>query len=572
MTEQTWLQKTIRNVLVGGMTACWLMSATVAWSAGEPPILDRLNQLARDIHMSQKAVSGSGNQSHESAGAFAKEAATAADLQKAIFRVNTVDEAVAARETIQKFGYRVTSTAERKAYQQAMNLLESRLKFLAQSESREFVPVVQSLEPLNKEIERLSFSVESGPGSRVKTIAAQADRARSASRTDVAGRLGFEVKNGKTSFAVSAPDATSVNLVLFNKPEEKTGAGYAMKKDAAGVWRCSIDGELYGKYYGFAADGPNTPGFLFDPKRLLSDPCALANVDHDGKSIVVKTDFTWTDKGFKPPSAKDVIIYEAHVKDLTAHPSSGVPADLRGKYLGILEGQVLNHLKDIGVNAVEFLPLQEFDNNFAGHMNHWGYMTTHLRAPETACATGKKGEAVKEFKQMVNGLHNAGIAVIMDVVYNHTGEGNEKGMPLNFKGLDNPGYYRLCDDKRFYWNGTGCGNEFRSDHPVTRRYIVDSLKYWSKEYHIDGFRFDLGTILDKDTMTAIMNELPADTIIVAEPWAADWKRNQWGKSDFRNTKLGKWNDDFREKIREFVKGHGNRNDVMTVLAGSCFWW
>ncbi|OQA08673.1 MAG: Pullulanase precursor [bacterium ADurb.Bin374] len=173
---------------------------------------------------------------------------------------------------------------------------------------------------------------------------------------------------------------------------------------------------------------------------------------------------------------------------------------------------------------------------------------------------------------MVNGLHKAGIAVIMDVVYNHTAEGNEKGIPFLFKGLDNPGYYRLCDDKRFYWNGTGCGNEFRSENPMTRKYILDSLKYWMREYHVDGFRFDLGTILDKETMSAILDELPASAIIVAEPWAADWKRNQWGKSDFRNTKLGKWNDDFREQIRNFISGNGDRNSVMTVLAGTCFWW
>ncbi|MBP7634518.1 hypothetical protein KBA41_10105, partial [Candidatus Ozemobacteraceae bacterium] len=332
-------------------------------------------------------------------------------------------------------------------------------------------------------------------------------------------------------------------------------------------------------YYAYTLTGPTTDGHLFDPKRLISDPYAFANVDHDGKSIVVGPQmhkFTWTDQGFKTPAAKDIIIYEMHVKDLTAHSSSGVEGEKRGTYLGMLEGRgtdyVLGHLQDLGVNAVELLPCQEFDNNFASHPNHWGYMTSHFFAPECAYATGKDGEGIREFKQMVNGLHKAGIAVIMDVVYNHTAEGNEKGIPFLFKGLDNPGYYRLCDDKRFYWNGTGCGNEFRSDNPMTRKYILDSLKYWMREYHVDGFRFDLGTILDKETMSAIMNELPESAIIVAEPWAADWKRNQWGKSDFRNTKLGKWNDDFREQIRAFISGNGDRNSVMTVLAGSCFWW
>ncbi|MBF0499481.1 MAG: hypothetical protein HQM09_05085 [Candidatus Riflebacteria bacterium] len=407
-----------------------------------------------------------------------------------------------------------------------------------------------------------------------KRSVARSDSA--ASPVESSDRLGFQVVGGKTSFSVYSPNATEINLAIFAKPDDKSGTGYPMKKSDDGIWRCTIDGELWGKYYGFSADGPTTDGNLFDPRHLLSDPCALANVDHDGKSIIVKTDFTWSDQGFKTPAAKDLIIYEMHVKDYTAHASSGVTGDTKGRYLGLLEGKgtdkVLGHLQDLGVTAVELEPCQEFDNNFAGHCNHWGYMTSHYFAPECSYATGKAGEAISEFKQMVNGLHKAGIAVIMDVVYNHTAEGNEKGVPLNFKGLDNPGYYRLTPDKKFYMNGTGCGNEFRSDNPMTRKYILDSLKYWMKEYHVDGFRFDLATIIDKETMTAIINQLPDNTVLVGEPWAADWQRNQWSKSDFRNTKFGKWNDDFREKIRAFMHGQGERNDVMTVLAGSCFWW
>ncbi|MBI3039528.1 hypothetical protein HYY75_10885 [bacterium] len=199
-------------------------------------------------------------------------------------------------------------------------------------------------------------------------------------------------------------------------------------------------------------------------------------------------------------------------------------------------------------------------------------MTSHFFAPEGSYASGKNGAAIQEFKEMVNGLHKAGIAVVMDVVFNHTAEGNEKGQPLNFKGLDNPGYYRLMDNPNLYWNGTGCGNEFRSENPVTRKLILDCLKYWVKEYHVDGFRFDLATIIDKNTIEAMISELPASTILIAEPWAADWKRNQWSKTDFRNTKWAKWNDDFREKVRSFIKGGGERNDLMTVLSGTCFWW
>ncbi|MFZ2960317.1 MAG: alpha-amylase family glycosyl hydrolase [Candidatus Ozemobacteraceae bacterium] len=546
-----------------GFLAC----STLVWAAPDP-LLDRLNQTARDINASQKVV-GSAEKGQQGA-AFAKEAASGEDLKRAVSGVSSLEDARGALATFQKFGYRVSGDADMKAFRQGMSTLESRIKFLSQTEGKQFADLLPSIATINAEVDRTGARRSSPVGGSVNKMVAS--RGTTSRASEAGDRLGFQVKAGKTSFSVYSPNATDINLVLFTKADDKTGTGYPMKKDNDGVWRCTIDGEMWGKFYGFSADGPTTDGNLFDSRRLLSDPCALANVDHDGKSIVVKTDFTWSDQGFKTPAAKDLVIYETHVKDLTAHSSSGVSAANKGKYLGLLEGNVLGHLKDLGINAVELLPCQEFDNNFAGHMNFWGYMTSHFFAPECGYASGKNGEAVKEFKQMVNGFHKAGIAVIMDVVYNHTAEGNEKGVPLNFKGLDNPGYYRLTPDKKFYMNGTGCGNEFRSDNPMTRKYILDSLKYWMRDYHVDGFRFDLGTIIDKETMTAIINGLPENTILVGEPWAADWQRNQWGKSDFRNTKFGKWNDDFREKIRGFMRGQGERNDVMTVLAGSCFWW
>lgn len=175
-----------------------------------------------------------------------------------------------------------------------------------------------------------------------------------------------------------------------------------MQKGNDGIWRYSIKGEIYGTYYGFTTDGPKGPGYCFDPERLLSDPYAFANVDHDGKSIVVDRAFNWTCKSFKRPASKDAIIYEMHVKDFSAHKSSGVTGEAKGGYLGMLKGKgtgkVLGHLKELGVNVIELMPIHEFDNNFAGVVNHWGYMTSHFFAPECSYATGKSGEAVKELK------------------------------------------------------------------------------------------------------------------------------------------------------------------------------
>ncbi|MBF0406978.1 MAG: hypothetical protein HQM10_06480 [Candidatus Riflebacteria bacterium] len=498
---------------------------------------------------------------------------TSSEMKNYIFKLSDPQEIDSAIREIVAFSNRGNSSVGAKTVKISILYLSERIKYLSQTENIDFGRQVQFLSEFQKKIEDRMKNAPSVSAMKKISFSTNRITSRPSVRND---RLGFSVSNGKTHFSVYSPDATEIALVIFEKPEDKTGQGHRMVKDQQGIWSASVDGELYGKYYGFLADGPKGDGFLFDAKRLLSDPCALANVDHDGKSIILQTDFQWTDKGFVTPAAKDLVIYELHVKDLTSHSSSGVSEKNRGKYLGMLEGKgsdrILGHIQELGVNAVELLPCHEFDNNFAGHPNYWGYMTSHFFAPECSYASAKNGAAVKEFKQLVNGFHNAGIAVIMDVVYNHTTEGNEKGIPINFKGLDNAGYYRLTPDKKYYMNGTGCGNEFRSDNPMTRKYILDSLKYWVNEYHVDGFRFDLGTIIDKETMSAIIRELPPHVILVGEPWAADWERNQWGKGDFKNTKLGKWNDDFREKVRGFMGGEPNRNDLLTVLAGSCFWW
>ncbi|GAB4269478.1 MAG: type I pullulanase [Candidatus Rifleibacteriota bacterium] len=548
----------------------FVLAGCVVWADLEQDVVTNLNRVARDMHYSSQVSQTS---DETAAAAFAREASSIESLGKIFFKLETENEIIAAAEQIRLFGYRVRSDAEKRAFEEGLRQLENRVKYLVQTEGANLVPALNKIQAIRKDFESKSKDIEPVFSARVKKIA---NKSRIVNRSTTKGLLGAHVSNGNTTFSVYSPAAKEVNLILFNKADDKTGRAFPMKKNSDGIWSITIKGELYGMYYGYTADGPNTDGYLFDPERLLSDPYAFANVDHNGKSIVVNREFKWTDQNFKRPAAKDAIIYEMHVKDYTAHESSGVSPLYKGKYVGLLQGKgtdkVLGHLKELGVNCLELLPVHEFDNNFAGVTNHWGYMTSHFFAPECSYATGKAGQAVNELKATINGLHREGFAVIMDVVFNHTAEGDHRGVPLNFKGFDNPGYYRLMDNKKYYWNGTGCGNEFRSDSLMGSKVILDSLKYFVEEYHVDGFRFDLATIIDKHTMQRIIDELPEDIILVGEPWAADWKRNQWGKSDFRNTRLGKWNDDFREKIRAFISGNGNRNDVMTVLAGTCFWW
>ncbi len=283
----------------------------------------------------------------------------------------------------------------------------------------------------------------------------------------------FYPETNTTTFAINVPRATAVKLAVFESAAAKTGREYDMKKTADGVWYLSFNQNLASKFYGYYIDGPAGKGERFNPKTLLSDPYAYANDGSCGKSIVTDTRFNWS-SNFKTPELKDMVIYEMHIKSYTSHSSSGVAADKRGKYLGLLEGvssdKVLGNLKELGVNAVELLPVHEFDNKAApSGVNYWGYMTTHFMAPESSYSSNTTGRQVDELKKLIDGLHKNGIAVILDVVYNHTAEGNEQGPVFNFKGIDNHQYYRLCNNPEFYWNGTGCGNEFRTESALGRR-------------------------------------------------------------------------------------------------------
>ncbi len=388
--------------------------------------------------------------------------------------------------------------------------------------------------------------------------------------------LGCIVENGETVFRIFSPRALSVELELFSDCEQPQGERHAMKKDADGVSELRLPGELYGRHYVYRIDGPSGAGEMFDPKRAIADPysravCTRNHYLHQGRTVILRDDFDWEGDDFLNYDWRDLIILEAHVRDLTAHPSAGLPDSLRGTYLGMLDPNTpggLNYLKDLGVNAVEFLPLQDFGNIEVPFKdpdapvfntwnpyarNHWGYMTSYFFAPESYYATGASlqpggvcgadGRAVREFKQVVKTLHQNGIAVILDVVYNHVAQYDQNC----FKLADKKYYFRLKPDLSFE-SRSGCGNDFKTERPMARRLIVDSILYWMKNYHIDGFRFDLATLLDWKTVDAITRaarQVNPDVILIAEPWGG----GGYAPAEFSKHGWAAWNDRFRNSIK-----------------------
>lgn len=386
----------------------------------------------------------------------------------------------------------------------------------------------------------------------------------------------FDESQQSTIFRIFSPRAEKVTLYLYNSNEDtKAYSSLNLVKDDSGVWEAFEIGKLEGKYYKYSIKGPQGEGEGFDENWLLSDLYATANVNHTGKSILLNADiidgvFTgWTDTNFQTPSKKDLIIYEASVRDLTADESSNVPVRLRGKYLGLVDtiGKAtgIDHLKETGINVIEFLPVHEFDDNPPGTY-HWGYMSTLYFAPESSYSTNpEKGKQVTEFKKLVNELHSNNIAVLMDVVYNHTGQ------PNYYRGYDNKYYYRLNDDFG-YINFSGCGNDFKTENYMSRRLIIDSLKHFVIHYHIDGFRFDLAELIDLPTLLEIEKELKKikpDIILIAEPWS--FRGSLKGK--LKNTSWASWNDDFRNKVKDFAKGNiSNIDELKSVITGSTKLW
>jgi isoamylase len=414
-----------------------------------------------------------------------------------------------------------------------------------------------------------------------------------------------------TNFALFSENAHSVTLCLFD--EDGGEEHIEVSERTAHVWHCYLPGIAPGACYGYRVDGPYDPsnGHRFNPCKVLIDPYAKAiegAVDWDAanvlpytpdgtedadlepddeddaeaipKSIVVDEGFWW--EGDAPPRTpwNETVIYETHVKGFTMrHPA--VRDDLRGTYAGLASEEALGYLKRLGVTAVELLPIHHIaDESFLherGLSNYWGYSSIGYFAPHAQyAATGRRGEQVREFKGMVKALHRAGIEVILDVVYNHTAEGNHLGPMLGFKGVDNTSYYRLMpDDRRFYMDFTGTGNSLNVVHPSVLRLIMDSLRYWVIECHVDGFRFDLASALarelyDVDRLSAFFDVIHQDPVLsqvklIAEPWDVGPGGYQVGNFPVL---WSEWNGIYRDVVRDFWRGRASVGEFASRFTGS----
>ena len=346
--------------------------------------------------------------------------------------------------------------------------------------------------------------------------------------------LGATVDKDGVNFALYSENATGVELCLFNALEDDSELiKISLKERTNHVWHAYIPGIKAGQLYGYRVHGPYEPseGHRFNPNKLLLDPYAKAIAGdlqwHDSlfgyeigdpdmdlsysnvnsspyvpKCVVVDDDFDWENDRPLGIPYHETIIYEAHVKGLTQlHPE--VPEEIRGTYAGVAHPAIIDHLKKLGITAIELMPIHFFieDRHLVdrGLTNYWGYNTVGFFAPDSRYSSGGVlGEQVAEFKRMVKSLHEAGIEVIIDVVYNHTAEGSELGPTICFRGIDNLSYYRHPEDLRYYMDYTGCGNTLNTRMPYVLQLIMDSLRYWITEMHVDGFRFDLAATLARE--------------------------------------------------------------------------
>ncbi|MFZ1730626.1 MAG: pullulanase [Bacteroidota bacterium] len=400
--------------------------------------------------------------------------------------------------------------------------------------------------------------------------------------------LGCILQDGYYSFRLFAPRANAVRLYLFERPEQSVGTEYFLTASTDGVWEIALRSSLEEKYYAYRVDGPTSLLEKFNSQITIGDPYAHAVVTantwrHPARCLLpgLIPDYDWEGDAHITVAPADLVIYEMHVKDMTAHPSSGVDSERAGTYRGLVQSGTrggVEHLKGLGVNAVELLPCQHFasiEPPYLQHVgdglynlwnpyerNHWGYMTSYFFAPEPGysehaeTAPGLWNAAapahINEFRDMVKALHRAGIAVIMDVVYNHTSQYDYQ--PLKY--IDQKYYFRQGSNGMFA-DASGCGNDFATEMPMARRLIVDSIVHWIKEYHIDGFRFDLAAMIDKETLLQIRTaaqEVHPGIILIAEPWGG-------GKYDLKAfSELGysAWNDLFRNGVKgsDPVNGKG----------------
>jgi isoamylase len=409
--------------------------------------------------------------------------------------------------------------------------------------------------------------------------------------------LGATADSGGVNFAVFSDHATRIDLCLFDSSassEEIARIPLPEKTDQ--VWHGYLPGVPVGQVYGYRAHGPTGRGHVFNPQKLLLDPYArsiarefrwddsVLSTTGDTAEVaplarVVSDDFDW--QGDRPPrnAWHESFVYELHVKGFTKlHP--GVPEKLRGTYAGLATPAVTEHLHALGVTAVELLPVHyHIDENFLfrrARVNYWGYNTLGFFAPDPRYAASGPDGAVREFKTMVRDLHAAGIEVILDVVYNHTAEGDEHGPTLSLRGIDNLAYYRLTEDRSRYIDFTGCGNSLNVAHPRVLQLIMDSLRYWVLEMHVDGFRFDLASALARelwevDRLGAFFDIIHQDPVLssvklIAEPWDLGPNGYQVGNFPVLWTE---WNGKYRDCVRRFWKGQGGTlGELSSRLAGS----
>jgi len=389
------------------------------------------------------------------------------------------------------------------------------------------------------------------------------------------------------NFSVFSKRAQAIELMLFDAVDDGRPAR-VIRMDAAAnrtyhYWHVFVPGVQPGQIYAYRAEGPSDPakGMRFDPSKVLLDPygrgvmipkhysreAARSEGDNTAtamKSVVVDPGtYNWEgDTPLKRPSAR-TIIYEMHLRGFTRHPDSGVPEETRGTFAGLI--QKIPYLEELGITAVELLPVFQFDVQDAppGLINFWGYQPVSFFAPHQAYSSRQDPLGpVNEFRDMVKALHRAGIEVILDVVFNHTSEGDHAGPTLSLRGLDNPTYYILDRDHSRYADYSGCGNTLNANHPVVRRMIVDSLRYWVEQMHVDGFRFDLASILARDAWGEVMANPPvlwdiesdpalAGTKIIAEAWDA---AGLYQVGSFVGDSWKEWNGRFRDDVRSFFRG------------------
>jgi len=412
-----------------------------------------------------------------------------------------------------------------------------------------------------------------------------------------------------TNFTLFSSHATRVELCLFDAAGERELERITLPEYTDQVWHGYVTDVTPGTVYGYRVHGPYEPleGHRFNPHKLLLDPYARAHIgeirwapecfgytlgaegddltfdERDSapfvpKCVVVDPNFDWQGQPTRRQVPWDnTIIYEAHVKGFTKlHPA--VPPDRQGTYAGLATKEVIAYVKSLGITSIELLPVHTFVNDShlleKGLTNYWGYNSIGFFAPDPRYAS-RPEQSLREFKEMVASFHDAGLEVILDVVYNHTAEGNEKGATLSFKGIDNASYYRLLPEKRYYINDTGTGNTLNLSHPNVLEMVTDSLRYWVSELHVDGFRFDLGTILARepngfDNQSGFLKACGQDPLLrtvklIAEPWDCGPGGYQVGGFP---PGWAEWNDRFRDIARDFWKGAASPSQIAPRLCAS----